>query len=67
MKNKKGVFLGYIIFFITIAGIITVSMLIYGLVDKKYDGNLPIISGVMFLVIVFASLFCTVVDVFRRK
>jgi len=67
MKNKKGVFLGYIIFFITIAGIITVSMLIYGLVDKKYDGNLPIIAGVMFLVIVFASLFCTVVDVFRRK
>jgi signal transduction histidine kinase len=59
-------FIGFLIFFVTISAVITVAVLIY---DVTKDANLGQVSTiiVMFLVIVFLSLTCSIVDMFRRK
>lgn len=68
MKKKSGFsFWGGVIFFLTIAAVVTVAVVLYGYVDERSGGNKKTISLVMFLVVLFLSLFCTVADIFRRR
>ena len=69
MKRKGTVlsFLGVAAFFALIASVVTVAMLLFGYVNEKYNGDRTVIAVVMLLVIVFLSVLCTVVDVFRRR
>ena len=59
-------FVGFLIFFATISAVITVAVLIYDVTKNANLGNADTVA-VMFLVIVFLSLACSVVDMFRRK
>lgn len=56
---------GYLIFFITVAVIITCAVLLYSALESIQ--NIGIVSLVMFLIIAFLSAVCTVIDWFRRK
>lgn len=69
MKRKGTTlsFLGVAAFFTLIAAVVTVAMLLFGYVNEKSGGNRTVIAVVMLLVILFLSLLCTVIDVFRRK
>ena len=68
--NRKGArwtFFGSLIFFATIAVTVMVAVIIYGLVDERTGGNRGVVALVMFLVIVFLSVLCTLADVIRRR
>ena len=69
MKRKGTTlsFLGVAAFFTLIAAVVTVAMLLFGYVNEKSGGNRTVIAVVMLLVILFLSLLCTGIDVFRRK
>lgn len=58
---------GALLFFVTVALMTTVVMLVYGLVDEKCDGDRPTVALVMFLVILFFSVLCTALDLLRRR
>ena len=68
MKRRRGDFtlIGAFLFFLSIATMVTVSMLIYGYVDEKSGGDRAIVSLVMLLVIVFLSIVTTLLDLVRR-
>ena len=66
-KNARFSFLGALIFFCTLAVAVTATLLIYGLVDKKTNGDKATIAVVMLLVILFLSLLFTLADVLRRR
>ncbi|MBQ7923793.1 MAG: HAMP domain-containing histidine kinase [Clostridia bacterium] len=70
-KNKRNSarfsFTGAIIFFCTVALVITVSLLVFGLVDEKTNGDRTTIAVVMLLVVLFLSVLFTLVDVLRRR
>lgn len=59
--------LGYVAFFFSIATCVTVCLLFFTYVEKKTGGNDRITSVVMFLLIAFLSLVCTLIDVVRRR
>ena len=68
--NRKGArwtFFGSLIFFATIAVTVMVAVIIYGLVDERTDGDRGVVALVMFLVIVFLSVLCTLFDIVRRR
>lgn len=66
MNKKMGFSVwGYLIFFITVAVIITCAVLLYSALESIQ--NIGIVSLVMFLIIAFLSAVCTVIDWFRRK
>lgn len=66
--RKKSVdFLGYIIFFLTIAATVTIALVIYVLIDEKSEGNKTAIAFTMLTVIIALSLICTGIDVIRRR
>lgn len=67
MKKSGFSFWGALFFFLTIALTVTVAVMLYGYVDEKSGGDRATISLVMFLVIIFLSLLCTVIDIFRRR
>ena len=58
---------GVIAFFLLIAGTVTVSMLIFHIVNKKSAGDIKTIASVMLVTIVFLSIVCTVCDLIRRR
>lgn len=68
MKRRRRDFtlIGAFLFFLSIATMVTVSMLIYGYVDEKSGGDRAIVSLVMLLVIVFLSIVTTLLDLVRR-
>lgn len=59
--------LGYVAFFLTIATCVTVCFSFFTYVDKKTGGNDKVTSIVVFLLIAFLSLICTLIDVVRRR
>ncbi|MBQ8659083.1 MAG: HAMP domain-containing histidine kinase [Clostridia bacterium] len=66
-KKKTYSFLGYLIFFFTIAVLVTTAVAIFVVVNRESDGNTTLIAVTMFFAIVFLSLLCTLIDVLRRK
>ncbi|MDE6000901.1 MAG: HAMP domain-containing histidine kinase [Clostridia bacterium] len=70
MKKKKitGVsVIGAVMFFIAIAAVVTIAVLIYNLVDGKSGGNEKVIAGVMLAVVAVLALIVTVCDILRRS
>ena len=71
MKSKRskilGAALGYLIFFVTVAVIISVAIAVYVSAEKKFEGNFGMIFALMLLTVVFLALVCIVIDVVRRK
>ena len=57
---------GGIIFFVTVAFIIEVAVLLYDYIRQKTDNEVWI-AFLMLTVVLFLTIFCTVVDVVRRK
>lgn len=71
MKNKnygksKVSFWGGLIFFVLIAFVIQIAVLVFSYVREKTDSN-SVIAIVMLAVIIVLSLLCTIVDAFRRR
>ena len=70
MKGKPGKYstaLGYLLFFVAIAVIITLAIPIFSYAQQKSGGNVAVLSVVMLLVIIFLSGLGVLVDVIRRK
>lgn len=68
MKKRRFLsFAGYVILFVTIAVIITVTIMVFDAVRQKFGGDKLILSVVMLITIAFLALVCTVIDAFRRK
>ena len=70
MKKRSGnntTALGYVLFFIAIAVIITLSIPIYEYARQRSNGNTGVLSVVMLLVILFLAGLGVLVDVIRRK
>lgn len=70
MKKRNSVktsFIGGILFFITIAMVVTVAVLVYSYIADKSNDNEMLISGVMIVVIAALAGLCTFVDFLRRK
>lgn len=67
MKKKRSTFsaLGYLIFFVTVAAIITCAVLIYSFLAER-AGKLTIAVVMLIVVVVLAGV-CTLIDVIRRK
>ncbi len=68
--KRKGAnlsFLGFIVFFVTIAGVMSVTLFMYEYVNNRSEGNTTVIAVVMLLVILFLSLGCSLIDLFRRR
>lgn len=69
-KQKREITLGvwgYVLFFAVVAGIITLAIPIYEFARQKSGGDRLTLSLVMFLVIAFLAMLCTVFDYIRRK
>lgn len=66
-RKKTSSIAGYFIFFLTIAFASVVSLYSYILADRISGGNKLVIAIVMLLAIIFISLLCTLVDIFRRR
>ncbi len=58
---------GYAILFVTIAVIITVAIIVFDAVGRKFGGDRAVLSVVMLITIAFLALVCTVIDAVRRK
>lgn len=58
---------GYAILFVTIAVIITVAIMVFDAVSRKFGGDRAVLSVVMLITIAFLALVCTVIDAVRRK
>lgn len=65
--NRLPIVTGYIGFFLLVAGIVTVALFIYGIVDEKSGGDRTVISIIMLTVIVILSLIFVAVDWLRRR
>lgn len=66
--RKAGVsYLGYLLFFVTIAVTVTCAVLIYDLVEEKSGGNRTWIAVIMFICILALASICTLIDVLRRR
>ncbi len=66
-KNRATAFLDYLIFFVTIAAVMTCAMLVYGVTASMFGGDKLIIALVMLVFIVFVSAVFTAIDSMRRK
>lgn len=60
-------FFGALLFFITISLTVTLAVTIYAYVYESTGGERGIVALVMLLVILFLSVLCTILDIFRRK
>ena len=58
---------GYLIFFLTIATLVTIALTLFMLVNKKTGGNTLAIAMTMLVIIVALSAICTGIDIWRRK
>lgn len=66
-SQTKFSLLGALIFFLTIAAVVTVAVMLYAVVAEKSGGNKGVIAGAMICVILFLALVCTLVDLVRRQ
>ncbi|MEG1536224.1 MAG: HAMP domain-containing sensor histidine kinase, partial [Clostridia bacterium] len=66
-RQSRMSFLGYILFFVTIAFTVTSAVLIYAFVAEKSGGNVKWIAGVMLASIFIIAFVCTICDAVRRK
>ncbi len=66
-KNAKFSFVGALIFFFTVALAVTVSLLAYGYVDRKTEGDRATIAVVMLLIVLFLTVLFNLIDVIRRR
>lgn len=66
-KGKLVSAVGCLGFFLLVAGIITVALLVYGAADRALAGNTGLIAVVMLVVVFFLSLVCVLVDIIRRR
>lgn len=68
MKKRRFLSIaGYAILFVTIAVIITVAIIVFDAVGRKFGGDKAVLSVVMLITIAFLALVCTVIDAVRRK
>lgn len=68
MKRKmRAPLVGFIFFFLTMAAVVSVAVLVYERVITDFGGNKPIIALLLLLLIAFFALACSMIDVFRRK
>lgn len=72
MKNRKDVSLGFSIFgfflfFITIAVTSSSSIMVYSIATARTNGDTTIIAFSVLATIMVGALFCTVMDIIRRK
>ncbi|MDE6850209.1 MAG: HAMP domain-containing histidine kinase [Clostridia bacterium] len=63
-KNKWRIIIGYASFFILIAAIVTVAVIVYSSISAFND---RVVAGIMLGVVIFLAALCTAVDVLRRK
>ncbi|MDE7256719.1 MAG: HAMP domain-containing protein, partial [Clostridia bacterium] len=63
-KNKWRIIIGYAGFFILIAAIVTVAVIVYSSISAFND---RVVAGIMLGVVIFLAALCTAVDVLRRK
>ena len=71
MKNKKVrnvgfSFIGAVAFFILIAVVMQIAILVYDYIRKQTD-NVALIAVLILILIIILSAFCTLFDFFRRK
>ncbi len=59
-------FFGYVVYFIAIAAVVTVALVVYGLISDKGLGK-GMISWIMLGSIFFLALLCTGADILRRR
>ncbi len=59
--------MGYLIFFLTVAGVVTVALAAFVAVNRKSGGDTAVIAITMIVVIGLLSFVCTAVDVIRRR
>lgn len=64
--SKRASVVGGIIFFITVTVVVTIAVVTYAFVAERSD-NKGVIALVMFFVILFLALLCTIIDFIRRK
>ena len=70
MNKKKKRFdsiVGGLLFFITIAIVVSLAVVVYAAVEGACGGNRAIIAGVILSVIVVLSAVCTLIDFIRRR
>ena len=70
MKRRTSIlptFIGSLLFFLLVAAIVTVAVIIYGAVASASNGNTAFIAGIMLIVVIALSLICTLADFLRRK
>ena len=69
VKNDKFgfSFVGFLLFFATIAVTSTSAVVIYSLVEKKTNGDIGLAVLFVFLTILIGALLCTLSDILRRK
>lgn len=65
--NRTPTVVGYVMFFLLVAAIVTVAVLIYSVVAEKSGGNKTVISVTMLCVVFVLTLVCLVADFIRRK
>lgn len=65
-KRKLYWLYGFVVFFITIAALTRVSILLYDTVRKRTDDGV-LISLCMLITVLFLTVVCTLIDGFRRK
>ena len=70
MKRRTGrgiSLVGYLLFFLTIAATVTVSVFVYVFCAERSGGNRGLIAGVMLGTVALLSLVCTLLDMLRRR
>lgn len=70
MKNKNQLnfsLLGFALFFLTIAGTSSCAVIVFQSVNKASNGNLTAIMFAVLGNILFGTILCVVIDMFRRK
>lgn len=71
MKNNKSSFgfsiFGFILFFLTITFVSTITILVYYLANKTTNGNTVAIAFSVLSTICFGAIVCTIIDIFRRR
>lgn len=66
-RKKTTSFIGYLIFFATIAVVVSLALMLFMLVNRKTAGNQVALALSTLAIIIAFSLICTLIDVLRRK
>ena len=66
LRPTRSVLLGSLLFFVLIALVIQIAVLIYDYIAERTESNM-LIALLMLGVIVLLSIACTVIDIFRRR